>query len=251
MKRSLKFGKQPARHDARTLKLAKYLTPALQPPPDRVDWGRGFNINFGIMLNDNLGDCTIAACGHAIQTWSLDNGRMITLPDSDILAGYEGACAYVDGDPSTDQGGNELDVLNYFRQTGIGGHKIMAYADPNPATILHVKQAIYLFGGVYIGFNVPQSFMDQFNEGLPITPLADDGGIVGAHATWMYGYNPQCLIGDTWGARFLMDWKFWTDPRYVDESHALLSPDWINSHNLDPSGILLSDLKKDLSMVTS
>ena len=230
--------------------LANYLTPALQPPPERIDWGRGFNISFGIMLNDSLGDCTIAACGHAIQTWSLDNGRMITLPDSAILTGYEQACGYVDGDPSTDNGGNELDVLNFFRQTGIGGHKIMAYADPNPATILHVKQAIALFGGVYIGFNVPQSFMDQFNEGLPITPLAHDGGIVGAHAVWMFGYNSQYLIGDTWGARFLMSWDFWTDRRYVDECHCLLSPDWINVRGLDPSGVLLTDLEKDLSLVT-
>jgi hypothetical protein len=65
----------------------------------------------------------------------------------------------------------------------------------------------------------------------------------------MYGYNSQYLIGDTWGSRFLMSWDFWTDPRYVDESHALLSPDWLNSHSVDPSGVLLSDLEKDLSLV--
>src|ERR1700688_8459 len=97
---SRKFGKHPARHDPRTLKLAKYLTPALTPPPERVNWSRGFNFNWGAMLNQDLGDCTIAACGHAIQTWSLDNGRMITLPDADILTGYECACGYVVGDPS-------------------------------------------------------------------------------------------------------------------------------------------------------
>jgi hypothetical protein len=231
--------------------LAKYLTPALQPPPERVDYSRGFNINFGVMLNDSLGDCTIAACGHAIQTWSLCNGRMITLPDSAILTGYEDACGYNPSDPNTDQGGVELDVLNFFRQTGIGGHKIMAYADPHPATTLHVKQAIFLFGGVYIGFSVPQSFMDQFATGQPITPLQNDGGIVGAHAIWICGYNSQYLIGDTWGSRFLMSWDFWNDKRYLDECHALLSPDWINSRGLDPSGILLSDLEKDLSMVVA
>jgi hypothetical protein len=247
--RNRKFGKKPARHDPRTLMLAKYLTPALTPPPDNVDYSKGFNINFGMMLNDNLGDCTIAACGHAIQTWTLDNGRMITVPDSSILTGYEQACGYDPSNPSTDQGGDELTVLNYFRQTGIGGHKIMAYADPNPGTILHVKQAITLFGGIYIGFSVPQSFMDQFDAGQPITPLADDGGIIGGHAIWICGYNGEYLIGDTWGSRVLISWSFWTDPRYVDESHALLSLDWLNNHQVDPQGVLLGELEQDLSLV--
>jgi hypothetical protein len=246
-----KLGKKAARHDPRTLRLAKYLTPALAPPPRQVDWSRGFNINYGVMLNDSLGDCTIAACGHAIQTWSLCNGRMVTLPDSAIIAGYEGACGYVDGDSSTDNGGVELDVLNYFRSTGIGGHTILAYADPSPGTILHIKQAIYLFGGVYIGFNIPQSFIDQFNQGQPITPLVNDGGIQGGHATWMFGYTPAGLLGDTWGSRFLMSWDFWNDPRYIDESHALLSADWLNAGLVDPSGVLLSDLRHDLSLVVS
>lgn len=245
----LKFGKKPARYDPRTLKLAKYLTPALQPPPVYVDYSKGFHIDWKIMLNGDLGDCTIAACGHAIQTWTLNNGRMVTVPDSAILTGYEDACGYVNGDPSTDNGGDELTVLNYFRQTGIAGRKILAYADPDPGTILHIKQAVWLFGGVYIGFSVPQSFMDQFNAGQPITPLANDGGIVGGHAVFVQGYNSFGLIFDTWGARTVMSWSFWSDPRYVDESHALLSMDWINSHGMDPQGVLLAQLEQDLSLV--
>ena len=32
------------------------------------------------------------------------------------------------GDPSTDRGAYALDVLNYWRQSGIAGHRIAAYA---------------------------------------------------------------------------------------------------------------------------
>ncbi len=207
------------------------------------------------MLNDNLGDCTIAAVGHAIQLWKIAAGKNINLakitpPDSVILSAYEQWCGYNPADPSTDQGGVELDVLNDWRSGGLAGDEILAYADPDPNNQLHVKQAIYLFGGAYIGFNVPQSAMDQFNAGLPWTvePI-NDGGIVGGHAVFCPDYNafgPFCI---TWGARQQMSWAFWA--KYCDEAHALLSMDWINSSNFAPNMVDLATLQSDLAGVVS
>lgn len=230
--------------------MAKYISPA--PPPAVVCWSKGFP-SWGMMLNDNLGDCTIAAVGHAIQTWKI-NLRLVdlvkvTLPDSAILGAYEQWCGYSPADPSTDQGGVELDVLSDWRQQGIAGDKIMAYADPSPANTLHVKQAIWLFGGCYIGFNVPQSAMDQNANSEPWTVVADDGGIVGGHAVWCPDYNLHGLWCITWGQRQFMSWDFFL--KYTDESHALLSPDWINSQNMNPADVDLATLKADLQGVVS
>lgn len=245
---SRKFGKLPPRTDRRTLKMARYLTPALVPPPAAVSWFKAAT-DFGVMLNDDIGDCTIAALGHAIQIWTLNLAGEITVPDADILAAYENWCGYDPSDPSTDQGGIELDVLNSWRNSNLAGHKLLAYADPSPNTKLHIQQAIYLFGGVYIGLNVPQSAMDQLNAGQPWTVAPDDGGILGGHAVFVPAYDADGLTCITWGLPQKMTWDFWN--AYCDESHALLSQDWLSSKNLDPTGVNLAQLQNDLEGVTS
>ena len=114
-----KLGKKAPRFDPRTLKIERYFTSALPAPPSRVDWSRGFNINYGMALNDSLGDCTEAKKVHAIQCWTLCNGRMVTVPDSVVLAAYEADGGYVPGDPSTDNGEDMLTNLNDWRQNGL------------------------------------------------------------------------------------------------------------------------------------
>lgn len=245
------FGRKPTRYDKRTLNFGSYLTPALPAPPPRVDWSRGFNINWGMMLNDTLGDCTEAAKGHAIQCWTLCNGRMVTTPDAEVLAAYEKDAGYVPGDPSTDNGEDELTTLNDWRQNGFGEVPLSAYAAIDPQTFQHVQQAIYLFGVAYIGFNVPQSAMDQNAAGETWDVVADDGGIVGGHAVAvpMYDNSGGLLTCLTWGMRQEMTWAFWQ--KYVDEAYALLSPAWAAHGGVDPSGFDMASLTADLSAVTA
>jgi len=84
--------------------------------------------DWGMMLNDRLGCCTIAAIGHAVQTWTANAlGRELTVPDSSILEYYEKWDGYDPADPATDQGGVEIDVLNDWRQQGFGGVSLDAY----------------------------------------------------------------------------------------------------------------------------
>jgi len=73
-----RLGKLPPRWDRRTLKMARFLTPALTPPPPAVYWSKGFP-SWGMYLNDQLGDCTIAAIAHAIQTWKINLGHNVNL----------------------------------------------------------------------------------------------------------------------------------------------------------------------------
>lgn len=68
---TMRLGKRHRRHDARTLKMARYLASGLPAAPPAVDYTRGVT-DFGMMLNDRLGCCTIAAVGHAIQVWRLN-----------------------------------------------------------------------------------------------------------------------------------------------------------------------------------
>jgi hypothetical protein len=64
----------------------------------------------------------------------------------------------------------------------------------------------------------------------------------------MYDNPSSMLTCITWGARQLMSWEFWTT--YVDEAYVLLSPAWLNTRGLDPSGFNLNSLQADLNAVT-
>src|SRR5271154_1969432 len=126
MRRDVMLGKKPAKLDRRTLKIEKYFGLELPEAPPEVDYTGGIT-SWGMMLNDTLGDCTIAACGHAEQVWSRARDGEDTLPDAAILQKYEQWCGYVDGDPSTDQGGVEIDVLNDWHAGGFWRHDLAGY----------------------------------------------------------------------------------------------------------------------------
>lgn len=240
----MKLGKKAARNDPRTLKLARYLGAGLPAPPDAVDNTRSLT-SFGMMKNDVLGDCTCAAYGHAEQTWTISGGTEWTATDEDVVALYEGACGYNPVDRSTDQGGDELAVLNYVRQNGFGGRKTLAaYADPDPQSLDHVRQAIYLFGGVYIGVQLPVSAQAQVGSLWDVSSHNATPGGWGGHAVWCVAYTPTDITCVTWGALQKMTLDFWM--AYTDESHALLSSDWT-----PPKGFDLAGLQSDLALVTN
>lgn len=235
--RNLKLGKSSPKIDPRTLKLEKYLLPTLPPPPSTLDNTRGVT-SWGMMLNDTLGDCTIAGVGHFQQLWTGTSPS-----DADILAGYENVCGYNPSDPNTDQGGVEIDVLNYWRQNGIAGHKIIGYADPQ-LNQTHMKQAIYLFGGVYIGVELPLSAQNQ--SSFWEWESDENGGIVGSwggHCVDVVGYNAKGPIFISWGQVMGMSWGFWD--KYVSEAHAPFSAEWTS-----PEGFDYSTLLEDLSLIT-
>src|SRR5271170_7246647 len=102
-----KLGKRPAHIDSRTLKLSNYLQ-TLAPPPPSQDWTAAVKKDYfewGMMLNDSLGCCTMAAAGHMEMEWSANAGKPIIMPtDAQIETGYSAVGGYVPGDPSTDNG---------------------------------------------------------------------------------------------------------------------------------------------------
>jgi hypothetical protein len=237
-----KLGKHPVRHDPRTLKLAKYFTAAIPPPPSTCDWIKGKG-NFGMMLNDQLGDCAIAAPGHQEQIWTMNASTELTLPDNAILKAYEAVSGYKPGDPNTDNGCNMLDVLKYWRKTGIGARKIQAFAAVDLKMPIHLSQAIYLFGGAYVGLQLPLSAQNQ----KVWKYVGDQAGGWGGHAVEIVRYDLDYLTCITWGKPLKMTHEFFIN--YADEAYAVLSNDWIEKNKLAPNHFNLSQLQTDLAGV--
>lgn len=243
----LKLGKKPAHHDPRTLQMANYLE--LPPIPPAQDWTAKAAPGWGMMLNDKLGDCTCAAIGHIIQAWSANAGpQEIVLPDQAILKAYEAVGGYRPSDPSTDRGAVELDVLKYWRKTGVGGHKIDAFVALEPRNHAHIKAAVDLFGGAYIGVALPLSAQTQKVWSVP--PGGPSGnaapGSWGGHAVVVEAYDAHGLTVITWGQKKKMTWSFWD--AYCDEAYACLSELWAGKKPA-PSGFDMAALKSDLKQV--
>jgi hypothetical protein len=232
--RTLFLGKGPARIDPRTFKLEKFLP--LAAPPASVNWF-GSVTSFGEMLNDQLGDCVVAALGHAKQVVTLNTpGGEITPPDIIIEELYEHACGYVPGNPSTDNGCVIVDTLNYVRHNGLG-HKqqprhhhrplLYAYADPNPGDFTHLQQGIATFMVADIGLQLPITAQAQIGGlwdvvGDPSTDPDSMPGSWGLHSIILGAYTQSSEIygGVTWGALQSMTQRFLAT--YMDECHILL-----------------------------
>jgi hypothetical protein len=245
-----KLGKKPHRHDDRTLKFSKYLTAELPPIPDDYTWIAKDKISdWGMMANDQYGDCVWAALGHLIMSWGADNGKIITLTDADILNAY----ASTGFNPATGEGDNgtdELTALKYMQSTGIAGHKIGAFVSVDHTNILEIKQATYLFGGGLIGIELPLCMQNQNSWTLPPpdgNTQSTVAGSWGGHGIPNLSYHPNGVYVISWGQPMFSSWQ--ANTAYVDEYWAILSPDFVNGTKPSPNGWNMDLLNEDLLVV--
>jgi hypothetical protein len=245
----MKLGKAAPRHDRRTLQLANYLrVQNLPPAPPQVNYGAKVN-KWPMMANDQIGDCTCAAAGHLIEDWTANAGKFVIVPTAAVIEAYSAITGY---DPKTgknDNGAVEIDVLNYWRQTGVGGHEIVAYVALEPSNREHVRDACFLFGGCYIGLALPTSAQKQDVWSVPPGGATGAGapGSWGGHAVPVVAYDSRGLTVVTWGALKVMTWEFWD--AYCDEAYAVYSKDFLEPNDVAPNGFDMAALMNDLNLV--
>jgi hypothetical protein len=248
--KKLKLGKGAARHDPRALLMASYVAPSLPPPPPSADLTTKVSA-WGMMENDQIGDCTCAAAGHLLMEWTANAGKkMVTPSDKQIVAAYSAITGYNPTTGANDNGAVEVDVLNYWRQTGIAGHKIGAFVSLEPSNHNHIMDAVYIFQGCYIGIQLPVSAQAQVQNHQPwsVPPGGPTGdgkpGSWGGHAVPAVAYDARGVTVVTWGALQMMTWSFWE--AYCDEAYAILSKDYLTGKKTTPQGFSVAQLNADL-----
>lgn len=242
----MKLGRKAIKTDTRTLALARYFAPGLPPPPASADWTKGIT-SWGMMLNDTLGDCTIAGVAHAIQVFTANTGSMVTVPDATIESYYETWDGYDPSKPNTDTGGIELDVLNDWQKQGFAGNTLMAFADPKPANLSDARQSVALFGGVYIGLSLPLTAQTQdVWDVVPRGGAKAKPGSWGGHCVFVPKYDEKGFTCITWGQLKTMTLAFWS--KYCDEAHALLAQNWLTVKG-SPGGFDQAQLEADLKAI--
>jgi hypothetical protein len=242
------LGKLPVRVDPRTLTLDRYVDREVLPaPPPRLDLGAAVP-DWPMYANDRFGDCTTAAAGHMIEAWSAAaTGRAVEVTETAVLDAFETVKIV---DPATgEEGAVELDVLRLWRKKGIGAHTIGAFAAVAAADRDLVRTGAALFGGLYIGLQLPLRARDQAVwDWTGRLDGPDAPGSWGGHAVDVVGYDETGLTVVTWGALQRMTWDFWE--RYCDETWAVISPDFlVDGHS--PAGFDVAALERDLVLVSS
>jgi hypothetical protein len=218
------LGKKPFVPSAKDFKLKDVLKTSLPTIPTNHGFGYGnLYSDWGMLGNDQYGDCVLAGADHEVMLWNKLSKKIdVPFTRDNALADYGAVTGFDPNTGANDYGTDVRQSMSYRRSTGMidaNGvrHKIDAYASIDAKNFDLLRQCIYVFGVVGIGFEVPHSIWKQFDAGKPWDVVSPDGGIDGGHYVPMVGstdVNHVTFI--TWGQRTVMTRAFYE--KYNDEA---------------------------------
>lgn len=240
----VKLGRIRPKARPQALRFASFFDPDMMvtPPPAVVDYAAKAMASIAHMYkNDQFGDCVIASVGHVHGVWTgNDTGTPIIATDAEIVSAYHTICGV------GDNGCNISEVLDYRKATGIklGGtvHKIDGYVAVDWANKLEVQVALYLFGALTLGINLPSAWANN-----QTTWDVTNTQIVGGHDVPVVGYSESGATIATWGGTRLITWPAFTSHKWLEECYAVLAPDWYGNDQLAPCGVDVAGLKSALA----
>jgi hypothetical protein len=241
---NLKLGKRAPAFDSRDLLLSDFAVKRRLPKPPR-QFGHEYAIHgWGMLGNDEFGDCVPVGAAHEHMVWT---GGKINFTTDNVLGDYSAVTGFLRDDPATDQGTIMLDFLNYRRHTGIMDasltrRKLGAFVRISTDNYAELLQAAYIFGAVGIGIEFPSSAAEQFDQGKPWKPVAG-ASIEGGHYVPVIARRSLALCV-TWGRLQPFTKAFYE--KYCDEAYALLSPDFL-TNGRSPEGFDLASLNDALN----
>jgi hypothetical protein len=251
---TLKLGKHPATEDPRDLLFSRYVKPHEIPaPPAQFGHETLFAPkSWGMLGNDNWGDCAWAGPAHETMLLTAEGGKPVQFTEAAVLSDYTAGTGFdpnagPPGQNPTDRGSNVRNVLKYRVKTGIVDaagkrHKIGAYVKLGPKDLTEIYQAMYIFQAVGIGIEFPGSAMEQFNKGQPWS-VVPGAKVEGGHYVPCVAKRANIDVV-TWGALQPMTVEFFET--YCDEAWAYISTEDLKQ-GVDPDGFSLTQLKEDLA----
>lgn len=244
----LRLGKAAAKVDMRQLLFVSYASD-LPTPPAACDYTSKVS-SWGMLGNDRLGDCGFASAAHQIQTWTSAQDHEVTPTAQQVSQEY---LSYNQG---ADRGVVLLDMLSFWRNTGIIGHRIGAYAALAAGNHDELKNSVYLFGGASLGVQLPNAWNPAYgwkpSDGwkAPVGPANGNWapGTWGGHAVPVVKYGVDGVTVISWGMPVLM--SFHAFDTYCDEAFVTISKDFFDpSSHKTVAGFDWDLLTKDLSEV--
>lgn len=251
-----KLGKLPPAKDVRTFKFSSYFDKTkfeYKDLPPTFGHEEVYDYDkWGMLLNDKKGCCVISSMAHQFMLWNKASKGIDIIFSDDIIER-----TYYDVNGNTeDRGTNMLTAKKYFRKHGMVDifgkvHKTEAFLKIDHTNWEEVCIALYEFGCVDIGFNVPDYVFSQMDAGEEWS-VQDKANYQGGHCVpLIQKLGAETLLGKveslncvTWGQEQLMQRGFFyknCDEAYIDVTKA-----YLNSENKTPEGLAIEDLMSDL-----
>jgi hypothetical protein len=184
------------------LKLSNYMAKSIPDPPKVGNYitAASAPVVNQMYLNNQLGDCVIAAMCKVVGVMQANAGQKPTIfTNQQVINLYSAIGGYVPGNPATDNGCDEVTALNYWLNTGCpaGANKLTAWMAVNPQDQQEYKTALWLFENLYFGIECPDAYVNVQGNGFvwgPGQPDPADG-----HAVPGFGWTPKGIKIATWG----------------------------------------------------
>jgi hypothetical protein len=249
MKRSLKLklGLQPLAADPKDFYFERYRFKANLPTHPAAFGHENLVKSWGMLGNDQYGDCVLAGAAHETMLWNAMAKKAVSFTPRAVLSDYSAITGFDPRDPSTDQGTDMRAAAKYRQKTGVVDakgkrHKIGAYVFLDPQNLEQLTEALWLFGAVALGVQMPQSAMDQFNQGQP-WDVVKGSPIEGGHYVPAVSLRGNINVV-TWGKVQPVTQAFLK--KYATSAIAYLSEEMLlNGKSLE--GFDLATLKADLA----
>ena len=232
----MRLGKQAHKHDDRTMALGEFIAPTLVVP-SRYDFDKE-RTPFPTKMwgNDEWGDCVIAGRANQLLRFErVEQRRTLPLTDEIVISEYQrlcqeqfGAAPQSAGDEN-DNGLIVLDSLKSWRNEGwrlkstkkrsIDVYTIAAYGELHPNDPLQLRQAIYLFHGIQLGFWLPRAVQGASEWVYDGETGADwKPGSWGGHLVTAFKYDQNSVTVISWGQKIMVNnsfvEKFCTTPQH-------------------------------------
>lgn len=208
---------------------------------------------YGMLANDQLGDCGEAMAIHAIEAFHLDGGTPVPpFGDPQAIELYSEAAGYVPGHPETDTGTDNQVLVDKWRDLGAADalgarHKIAGslFVDFKQPDVL--KAAIWEFVALFTALGLPQTAQTQTYWKLIDPSLTGEAavGSWGYHDVPWFSYDSQRLRTVTWGQPWLADWSFLL--AYTVQAFVVVTEEQLDRTGVSPSGVNWSRLNADLA----
>lgn len=251
-----KFGRTRPKYTPPVLRFGNYLKQNLPVPPDSVNYIIPSVLSSLNMSLDNrkIADCTAAGAMHIENTFRANaNSGLPFATTQQTINFYSDSTGYNPNDPTTDKGGNEIDVLNYWRQYGLfrdGTAKISAYLSVDATNQTELKAAIWLTENLYFGVELPDAWLENFPGDNFTWDVAGNPNPNHGHCFVGLGYDSEGVMIDSWGFIGKVTWAGIAKYANLAEGgqvFTVISQDILNKiTRLTPVGLDWSQLLSDI-----
>ena len=194
--------------------------------------------------NDQVGLCPYAADAYLFMLRAASLGTKLLITAEQTEAVYAAATGWngVIGDPS-DQGDTVDHMVQFIQTTGFEGLTFGATAMIRPGNAKQIRQAnAFLVGGPNLGLSLPDEWLA--NENSSVWDVAGEPNPANGHDVMGLDYQPDGLIVNSWGERFLVTWA--AIAKYADDVRAIDTSNGYGVSGVNAAGMSKSQVQIDL-----